>query len=310
VEAIIVDPAVTKAGSPEQAEVGEIVVFTIRVFNNGIQNATNVVVRDTKPAFLDIVSVTVVPAGPTVSIIGNTLIVDIGTLTPSDLYVITVETVVNSLGQAPGGYNRVRVNADVDDDPNNNTDRALLTINGSQLPATGFSPADRFSKSLPKRGQYKELGDLWLEIPKLDVSTDIVGVPLSSKGWDVTWLWDDAGYMENTTFPTWEGNTGIAAHTTLANGLPGPFAQLEGLRWGDKVIVHGWGFQYIYEVREVLYVQPDDLSVLGHDDEYTWLTLITCTDYDPLGGEYKERVVVKAVLMEVKQDIPSTYSGW
>jgi len=230
-------------------------------------------------------------------------------LTPSDLYVITVETVVNSLGQAPGGYNRVRVNADVDDDPNNNTDRALLTINGSQLPATGFSPADRFSKSLPKRGQYKELGDLWLEIPKLDVSMDIVGVPLTSEGWDVTWLWDDAGYMENTTFPTWEGNTGIAAHTTLANGLPGPFAKLESLRWGDKVIIHGWGFRYIYEVREVLYVQPDDLSVLEHD-EYTWLTLITCTDYDPLGGEYKERAVVRAVLLEVKQDIPSTNSGW
>jgi len=40
------------------------------------------------------------------------------------------------------------------------------------------------------------------------------------------------------------------------------------------------------------------------------LTLITCTDYDPLGGEYKERVVVRAVLLEVRQDIPSTYSGW
>src|SRR3990172_2192474 len=108
-------------------------------------------------------------------------------------------------------------------------------------------------------------------------------------------------------FPTWEGNTGIAAHTTLANGLPGPFAKLESLRWGDKVIIHGWGFRYIYEVREVLYVQPDDLSVLEHD-EYTWLTLITCTDYDPLGGEYKERAVVRAVLLEVKQDIPSTNS--
>jgi len=27
-------------------------------------------------------------------------------------------------------------------------------------------------------------------------------------------------------------------------------------------------------------------------------------------GDHKERVVVRAVLLEVKQDIPSTYSGW
>jgi LPXTG-site transpeptidase (sortase) family protein len=307
IEAIIVDPAVTKSGDPEEAGVGETVVFTIRVFNNGTQNATNVVVVDTKPAFLDIVAVNVVPAGPTITISGNTLTVDIGTVTPSDLYVITVETVVNSLGQSPGGANKVRVTADQDDDPTNNFDKSFVTIPVTGgLPQTGFNPEDRLNKSLYKRGQYNELGELWLEIPKLNLEMDIVGVPVSAEGWDVSWLWDDAGYLENTAFPTRAGNTGIAGHTVLSNGLPGPFNQLETLQWGDKVIVHGWGFQYIYEVREVLNVKPDDLAVLGHE-EYSWLTLITCTDYDLLRREYKERIVARAVLIEVQPELPSNY---
>jgi LPXTG-site transpeptidase (sortase) family protein len=310
VEAIVVDPALTKAGDPEEAEVGDSVEFTIRVFNNGTVDATNVVVVDTKPDFLDIVDVRVVPAGPTITISGNTIIVEIGTVTPSDLYVITVDTVVNNLGQAPGGANKVRLTADEDDDPENNFDKVFLDIHGSHhLPATGFSPSSRFLKVLPKSGVYQQVSDLWLEIPSLDVAMDIVGVPVGEEGWDVNWLWDDAGYLENTAFPTRVGNSGIAGHTVLANGLAGPFSQLEIMQWGDKVIVHAWGQRYIYEVREVLSVLPDDMSVLGHE-EYSWLTLITCTDYDPVRSEYKERVVVRAVLLDVLPEISSGFSGW
>lgn len=139
VQAIIVDPAVTKSGDPKQAGIGDTVVFTIHVFNNGSQNATNVVVVDTKPEFLDIVSVNVVPAGPTVTINGNTLTVDIGTVTPSDLYTITVETVVNNFGKAPGGSNLVEITSNRDDDMDNNDDQFTMIIPVTALPASGFA---------------------------------------------------------------------------------------------------------------------------------------------------------------------------
>jgi uncharacterized repeat protein (TIGR01451 family) len=134
-----VDPAVTKLGDPSQAEIGDTVTYTIEVFNNGTQNATNVVVVDTKPDFLNIVSVVVVPAGPTVTISGNTLTVNIGTVAPSDRFTITVETVVNNLGQAPGGTNLVELTADQDDDPSNNEDEAELLI-PVFIPVTGLLP--------------------------------------------------------------------------------------------------------------------------------------------------------------------------
>jgi LPXTG-site transpeptidase (sortase) family protein len=204
--------------------------------------------------------------------------------------------------------------ADVDDDPTNNFDKIFITYDPGNLllPQTGFSPAAGSLKFLPKAGEevYKDLGDLWLEIPKLGVAMDIVGVPSGEGSWDVSWLWDDAGYLEDTTFPTHEGNSGLAGHTTLANGLPGPFAELDSLNWGDRVIVHGWGFSYVFEVREVLNVAPDDMSVLAEEEGYTWITLITCTDYDSLRSEYRERVVVRAVLLDVNVDIPRGYSGY
>ena len=307
--AIVVDPAVTKSGDPLEAGVGETVVYTIKVFNNGTQDATNVVVVDTKPAFLDIVDVSVVPAGPSITVSATTVTVDIGTLTPSDLFVITIETVVNDRGLFPGGTNQVTLTADRDDDPENNSDKARLRApqtDPAVLPATGFAPGQVTALlPQPETKQYLALGDLWLEVPELDLAMDIVGVPRSPQGWDVTWLWDDAGYLEGTAFPTHVGNSGIAGHSSLASGLPGPFAELGTLHWGDTITIHAWGLKYNYAVRAVLQVSPGDLSVLAHE-EYTWVTLIACEDYDPILGEYETRVVVRAVLLDVQPEFGYT----
>jgi LPXTG-site transpeptidase (sortase) family protein len=305
----VVDPAVTKFGDVTKAEIGDTVVYTLKVFNNGIINATNVVVVDTKPAFLDIVSVTVVPAGPSVSVSGNTVTINIGTVGPADLFVITIETVVNNSGKAPGGRNRVALTAAVDDDLTNNNAAVLLTIpkiRPTILPETGFPPRQITDLSAqPEDLQYFALGDLWLDVPKLKLAMDIVGVPVNEEGWDVSWLWNDAGYLEGTTFPTRIGNTGIAGHAVLANGLPGPFAKLGTLAWGDEIVVHAWGHRYIYQVREVLQVDPEDLAVLG-DEEYSWITLVTCKFYDPTTGDYSKRIIVRAVLLDVEQDVAFT----
>jgi LPXTG-site transpeptidase (sortase) family protein len=171
-----------------------------------------------------------------------------------------------------------------------------------QLPETGFAPGKlTLLKPQPPTKAYSSLGELWLEIPPLNVQTTIVGVPEGGSGWDTTWLWDQAGYLEGTAFPTWPGNSGIAAHANLPSGQPGPFAGLSSLRWGDRVIVHAWGQRHVYEVRKVTQVRPEDIKALTHE-EYSWITLITCSDYDEKLGEYNARTIARAVLVSIEDD--------
>ena len=50
-------------------------------------------------------------------------------------------------------------------------------------------------------------------------------------------------------------------------------------------------------MRENTLVFPDNLSVLGHEDQ-DWLTLITCQGYAETSGQYGFRRVVRAVLVK------------
>jgi LPXTG-site transpeptidase (sortase) family protein len=171
---------------------------------------------------------------------------------------------------------------------------------GQSLPETGFAPNE--VTSLPEQTAaqaYSEMGDLWMEVPALDVQMPVVSVPQNATGWDTTWLWDEGGYLEGTAFPTMEGNTAIAGHVYLPDGNPGPFLNLGTLSWGDRVVVHAWGQAMIYEVREVSTVWPGDMRVLAHED-YDWVTLITCKEFDEASNSYKRRTVVRAVLIDVQ----------
>jgi LPXTG-site transpeptidase (sortase) family protein len=171
------------------------------------------------------------------------------------------------------------------------------------LPATGFAP-ERITPlpAQPAGRGYAQLGDIWLEIPALGARMTIVGVPAdSAEGWNVTWLGDRAGYLEGTAFPTWAGNTGITGHVYMPNGKPGPFVNLHTMVWGQQVIVHMAGQQYVYEVRSVRRVWPQDISVLDHAELPT-LTLITCQGYDESENSYHYRIAVRAVLIKVEPE--------
>jgi LPXTG-site transpeptidase (sortase) family protein len=169
------------------------------------------------------------------------------------------------------------------------------------LPGTGFAPQRATLLSAqPAAQRYADLGDLWLEIPRLGVQMPIVGVPQANGEWEVSWLGNDAGWLNGTAFPTYSGNSVLAGHVYNADGTPGPFVHLNGLWWGDQVIVHARGAQYIYEVRSVLQVSPNATSsVITHKD-LPWVTLITCRGYDEASNSYKYRIAVGAVLVEVK----------
>lgn len=178
----------------------------------------------------------------------------------------------------------------------------MADIEKKVLPATGFTPNVVTSLPIqPLTKQYADLGDFWLEIPKLNVSIPIVGVPLTEDGWDLTWLGANAGWLEGTAYPTHEGNAALTSHVTLADGTDGPFAGLESLVWGDTIIIHSGGQRYVYEVRLMRQIWPNNLYILRHQN-FPWLTLLTCKDYNEFSGSYTYRYSVGAVLIRVEDE--------
>jgi len=175
-------------------------------------------------------------------------------------------------------------------------------VQAKALPQTGFAPG--VITQLPKQdlsSAYQQFNYVSLEIPSLGVEAPIVGIPISQHGWDLTWLGDQAGWLHGTAFPSWAGNSAITAHVVDANGQPGLFSDLSELNWGDEVIVHAYGQDYVYEVRTVeKYVQPDDTSSVFRHEDYPWLTLITCQGYDEDSDSYRWRIAVRAVQTKIK----------
>jgi len=176
------------------------------------------------------------------------------------------------------------------------------SANTWSLPKTGFAPnmVTRLPEQ-PAELAYTKMSDLWLEIPSQNVKANIVGVPQSENVWDVKWLGNDAGWLNGTAFPSWEGNSVITAHVMGADGLPGPFAKLQDLKYGEQVIVHMLDQQYVFEIRNKRLVRPDSTAfAFEHLEDHSYLTLITCQDYDPDTDSYRLRRVVRAVLVAVK----------
>ena len=135
----------------------------------------------------------------------------------------------------------------------------------------------------------------------LSLGRRCVGVPISDGNWDVTWLANQAGWLQGSAFPTWSGNSVLTGHVYDANGLPGPFVDLHTLKWGDQIIVHLGGQRYIYQVRQNKVTSPNDITIFKHED-YPWLTLLTCKDYNASSDTYAHRVAVGAILVKVEAE--------
>ncbi|MEI7727135.1 MAG: choice-of-anchor Q domain-containing protein [Bacteroidota bacterium] len=167
------------------------------------------------------------------------------------------------------------------------------------LPKTGFAPYVVSRLPVQAAGMEYNQSGMWLEIHKLGVLLPVVGVPQQT-GWDVTWLGNQAGYLEGTAFPTWNGNSVITGHVTGADGQPGAFAGLSGLAWGDEVVIHAWGQRYVFAVRSVDdTVNPEDTRLLDQHEVLPWITLLTCRGYDEQSDTYRWRTAVRAVLVSV-----------
>jgi len=180
-----------------------------------------------------------------------------------------------------------------------------VATTASALPKTGFAPNKTTTlRPQPTLNEYAKLDELRLEIPSLNVKSTIVGVPQNTdKTWDVTWLGSNVGWLNGTAFPTWNGNSVLTAHVTNASGMNGPFAALRSLKYGERVIVHMDGLQYIYEVRNSRLARPYSTSYAFQSmQDHAYLTLITCQGYNPITESYLFRRVVRAVLISVENE--------
>jgi len=141
--------------------------------------------------------------------------------------------------------------------------------------------------------------DLWMEIPKLGVKMSIVGVPQTVDGWDVSWLGKESGWLNGSAYPTWSGNSVLTGHVWDALNQPGPFARLKELKYGDQIRIHASGQVFTYEVTESSLIPPSSITTAFKHEEKTWITLLTCEDYQELSKSYSSRRMVRAILVSV-----------
>ncbi len=138
----IADPVVTKRSSVQQAAIGDVVIFTLEVFNRGTVAAENVVVTDEIHEALDILEVTTTRG--TVSVVGNTVEVTIGTLNPSETVTITIRTRVSQRAVAGTTIPNVALVSatGIGSRPSNRVE-VVIGLGVEQLPPLGERPVSQ-----------------------------------------------------------------------------------------------------------------------------------------------------------------------
>lgn len=99
-----------------------------------------------------------------------------------------------------------------------------------------------------------------------------------------------AASLENTAKAGEVGNYVITGHRNYGYGMH--FNRLDELDVGDLMTVEARNSLFIYEVREKLYVEPEDVWVLQGKQEDAEITLITChPERNPT-----QRLIIKGIL--------------
>ncbi|HSJ89061.1 MAG TPA: sortase [Anaerolineales bacterium] len=320
--------SVSKFFSSSPIAAGSYSLLTIAIQNTGNVALSGMGLKDTLPGTLPAGLVISNPPAPApTNTCGGTLLARAGTqiieLTNGSLVAsASCSIVVSVTGNTPGTYQNtipagtlssgqgatnhsiatatlvVKAKSDEGEGKNNNNKKkSAVAANAFIIPLTGFAPDMTTKLDRSSRAAYDGTS-LTLEIPVLKVHSSIVGVESKQGSWDVSWLQDQVGWLNGTAYPTWKGNSILTGHVVNADGKPGVFFHLKLLGIGEYIFVYSSGYRYTYEVVSNTLVQPNDASVIKHEDK-SFLTLITCDTYDDKTGSYLRRVVVRAVLVDV-----------
>jgi LPXTG-site transpeptidase (sortase) family protein len=117
-----------------------------------------------------------------------------------------------------------------------------------------------------------------VEIPRLGLSVILLD------GVDSRTLRRGIGHIPGTSLPGEPGNTGIAGHRDTF------FRSLVRIQANDQIVVSTLDGRYVYEVRSLQIVLPEDTDVL-RDSEQEVLTLVTCYPFYFIGPAPKRFVV-------------------
>ena len=107
----------------------------------------------------------------------------------------------------------------------------------------------------------------FLTIPKIGIEDLVV-----YEGVDVQTLKKGPGHMATTPLPGQVGNAVISGHRTTYGR---PFFDFDLLETGDAIEVESTTGTHVYEVREILIVEPTDVWVTDPRPG-GWLTMTTC----------------------------------
>jgi LPXTG-site transpeptidase (sortase) family protein len=321
--------SVNKSFAPNPIPAGSYSLLTITIQNTGTIELIGMGLSDSLPAGLAIAGgsapAPVNNCGGTFTAVAGTQLIQLtnGTLAGNSACTM----VVPITGSAPGDYQNTIPAGALRTDPsvgatNSTPATDTLTITGASggggggggggrgkgnnsskagkflIPVTGFAPG-MVTKLDPASHPVYDATGLDIQIPVIKVDASIVGVQSRDGDWDIAWLQDQVGWLNGTAYPTWRGNSVLTAHVVNADGKPGIFYRLKSLGVGEYIFVYNAGYRYTYKVISNTDVQPDDASVMKHEEK-SYLTLITCDSYDEKTGTYLRRVAVQATLVDVR----------
>jgi uncharacterized repeat protein (TIGR01451 family) len=129
--------SINKTVNPSNGVPGDLIIFSIQVRNNESQPQTNVVVTDRILDFLEIVSVTTTKGSVTIN--GQDIRVDIGTLEPGETVTITITVRIRPTAQ-PGdtGINVADVTSSNPNGTGTSTTSNPVAISVGQAPPSGL----------------------------------------------------------------------------------------------------------------------------------------------------------------------------
>ena len=161
-----------------------------------------------------------------------------------------------------------------------------------EMPKTGFSAIHPLS--LPEQPMSVDYTPtrLTLQLPTLDVGSEIVTVPYIDGNYPVEWLGSAVGMLEGSNMPG-EGITVLTGHNHLNTTEAGPFALLRELEAGDSfMITDSRGTMQAWHVYRNAKIPADGFSRIAGDVKENSMILITCEDESSDGGYINRRVIL------------------